>query len=967
MVKMISKATLDLTNDNIFIDRDPCKRAYKKEYELVKKDISITKNDENAESGAHVILFHGFGGIGKTKLLEELKSNIERGNDDFEKAKVVYYDFKNGQDNIEVLNSLKELLEDKYKFKFPLYEYGHYFNNKINGKKSEMPKREALVVRYPLFGIAVEVSAFLASTATGGLAAKVLDLAYTWFKNRKNKKYKKIEEKVKLANNRNDCLTSLFVLDLEENLKKEKTPLIIMFDTYERLVNEMSGEGNVINVDKWIRGTVDFENGLIPKTKGVLWVIAGREELRWEDEGKDETWKDSLYRVPLEKFDEPTTVNYLKNYLGVNNDKLCKELYKFTDGVPLYLDLCAQMYHRFKRKYQEEPTKSVFGKNTDNLIERFEDGMGPDIKPIVQVLCCLSEWTDEMALDVARKVITDFDEDLYTKIKKFSFIEKPENKKQSDDKKKTSADNKSSMLEIYGVQRIVRDVLLKNDYFTNVRKNTIRKSAIDFCKGKLKENDVVSSEYIFYLQQLMKYAFDYYTDDEELKNFYLENIDGHLQYLSKCGRETSVNIIFKDSGFYERAKNSKNKLLLAEALYSYSYFLNDAGNYPGALNELEAAIEIFKEYDNEQYFWARLDKVNILINSENSQDAYNEVISLVNDYSESENIDLELQFAIYNAMINVMILMKEYEVAEYNIRHMMKDWESPQGESNFQSLILRGNLSIALYGQKDKLEEAIIEAEKYVNGCEEWYEEDAFPIFVARKQLAKMYYDARRFSDYILLCEKIKPQQIVSFGENHSDTIKFMNILSYAYWEMKEYDKALEWFGKAEEQGDSDTKYYLAEMYYYGEGVERDINKAFYLYKQATEEGNDKAKLRLGVMYLHGEGTKRDTKEGLRLIKKAAENGIVEAQRHLADFYFDGIDGIGIKQNYNEAFYWYEKAANQNDADAQFRLAEMYMNGYGVDYDEEKAFEWVKKAAENGHEKAIEIIKALEDECSGEE
>lgn len=40
--------------------------------------------------------------------------------------------------------------------------------------------------------------------------------------------------------------------------------------------------------------------------------------------------------------------------------------------------------------------------------------------------------------------------------------------------------------------------------------------------------------------------------------------------------------------------------------------------------------------------------------------------------------------------------------------------------------------------------------------------------------------------------------------------------------------------------------------------------------------------------------------------------------------------GYGVKQDYFEAFKWYQKAAKQGYAKAQYNLGHMYYQGYGV-------------------------------------
>jgi TPR repeat protein len=49
---------------------------------------------------------------------------------------------------------------------------------------------------------------------------------------------------------------------------------------------------------------------------------------------------------------------------------------------------------------------------------------------------------------------------------------------------------------------------------------------------------------------------------------------------------------------------------------------------------------------------------------------------------------------------------------------------------------------------------------------------------------------------------------------------------------------------------------------------------------------------------------------------------------------------------------WYEKAAEQGNADAQCSLGQMYYEGIVVKRDYQKAREWWEKAAEQGDSKA---------------
>lgn len=59
--------------------------------------------------------------------------------------------------------------------------------------------------------------------------------------------------------------------------------------------------------------------------------------------------------------------------------------------------------------------------------------------------------------------------------------------------------------------------------------------------------------------------------------------------------------------------------------------------------------------------------------------------------------------------------------------------------------------------------------------------------------------------------------------------------------------------------------------------------------------------------------------------------------------------GYGIEQDEAKAFNWCKKAAEQGYAEAQHSLGYMYFHGYGVEEDKNTGVEWYRKAAEQGH------------------
>ena len=56
--------------------------------------------------------------------------------------------------------------------------------------------------------------------------------------------------------------------------------------------------------------------------------------------------------------------------------------------------------------------------------------------------------------------------------------------------------------------------------------------------------------------------------------------------------------------------------------------------------------------------------------------------------------------------------------------------------------------------------------------------------------------------------------------------------------------------------------------------------------------------------------------------------------------------------NFEKAFFWFSKAAQKGNTDAQFSLGYMYYNGEGIEKNKKEAAHWLKEASKNGNETA---------------
>lgn len=201
----------------------------------------------------------------------------------------------------------------------------------------------------------------------------------------------------------------------------------------------------------------------------------------------------------------------------------------------------------------------------------------------------------------------------------------------------------------------------------------------------------------------------------------------------------------------------------------------------------------------------------------------------------------------------------------------------------------------------------------------------------------------------------------------------------------KDDEKAFELYKKAAEQDIEDAQIALISCYKEGRGVAVNMGKVFLLWKELADKGNVRAKYETGLCYENGEGTPKDwrkavsyfesaananqpeaqyklslylkdEKRAFDLCKKAAEQNIAEAQNRLGDLY---IEGKGVEENLIEGANWFEKAAKQGLPLGELNIGLCYLEEFGRVKNDAEGIEWLSKAAEHGLARAQYILGSV--------
>jgi hypothetical protein len=101
----------------------------------------------------------------------------------------------------------------------------------------------------------------------------------------------------------------------------------------------------------------------------------------------------------------------------------------------------------------------------------------------------------------------------------------------------------------------------------------------------------------------------------------------------------------------------------------------------------------------------------------------------------------------------------------------------------------------------------------------------------------------------------------------------------------------------------------------------------------------------MGYMFDTGRGVQKDFAQALSWYQKAAKQNNREAQCGIGAMYYEGR---GVQKDWVEAALWYRRAAENGQPHAQYDLGYMYYYGQGVAQDREEARRWIQRAAEQG-------------------
>ena len=133
--------------------------------------------------------------------------------------------------------------------------------------------------------------------------------------------------------------------------------------------------------------------------------------------------------------------------------------------------------------------------------------------------------------------------------------------------------------------------------------------------------------------------------------------------------------------------------------------------------------------------------------------------------------------------------------------------------------------------------------------------------------------------------------------------------------------------------------------------ISLDEQEQIHLYiKQAARQSHHAIYLR-GLFYKYGYGVKQDFYMSFLLMREAAAKGNSKATYEIGYHY---LEGMGVEKNEENALKWLEIAAGSPHyvPEAMYELGRIYEQGLGEEQHMGKARTWYEQAAKKGHQGA---------------
>jgi tetratricopeptide (TPR) repeat protein len=762
-----------------------------------------------------VLVYYGIAGIGKTSLRKELPKYLEESDSISRHPKVIWASIDLLLDKFREKNTflvtLKNDLQKKYKINFPSFEIAHA----IYWKKSnpEIPLRKENYLFFEgdnafgdFFGVVDKIPYFNIVPATARLLKNVPNYFRIWWTKRGGAELKQLSEKEPLEIE--EMLPYFWAQDLNSYLEQTSISAILFIDTYEALWEKNRAYGH--SRDNWIR------DELIPRLpRNTLWVICGREALRWEEINSE--WSGYITQCEVNKLSKEYSIEYLESR-DIDNKEIQEAIINGSNGIPYYLELSAQTYEKIAEI--REPQLEDFVDNYPEIADRFFRFLSFEEKRLLSICSVLRFWDNSLLEYLVKEFNTGDSLQDYENLSSFSFIIRRDNNKFQMQQLMKESLEKNFEKENYEIIKRVHKVT--SEYYSNKLED------IDI-KAITPEHEIALAEAFYHAKKSFEaeYLLSWFivvSDTFERAAFWqliAPMYEEILQVLeAKLGSEhpsvaTTLNNLAelydkmgtyeKSLPIYQKALDIRKKVLgpehpdVATTLNNLAELYYNMGAYDKALPIYQKALDIRKKVLGPEHpdVATTLNNLAALYRSMGTYDKALPLYQRALDISEKvlgpEHPDVATTLnnlaLLYNNMGDYDKALPLYQRA-LDIRKKVLGSEHPDVATTLNNLAELYR-SMGTYDKALPLYQRALEIREKVLGPEH---PDAA---ITLNNLALLYNNMGAYDKALLLSQRALDIREKVLGSEHPSVATTLNNLALLYNNMGDYDKALPLYQRA--------------------------------------------------------------------------------------------------------------------------------------------------------------------------
>jgi tetratricopeptide (TPR) repeat protein len=408
-----------------------------------------------------VLVYYGGAGIGKSRLRRELTKQLAA--DPGVLTAVLDFDIPSYRQPESALLFLRKTIREAYKVRFLSFDlaYAIYWQKThpeapLGDDLKPLLEPGSLLFqllddsgKLPLIGLVPRISALVSerpktedgrpeTEGRGSATSYLLPSNYyaTWWRQRGERELEDLPQMEPGAIV--DCLPKLWAADLKDHLgaasrkpqASSKEPggspesrvqspevgqrrAVMFIDSYEKLWGTGDGGQKTGDsrqkTDEWVRE-------LVKQLPEVLWIICGRQKLRWAEVEAD--WGSALSQHQLGALPDKSARRFLES-CDITDGQIQDGIIKGSQGVPHYLNLAADALQNAEGKLQNA---KFGGGSPEELVEQFTQQLDKPEVETLKVLSAARFWYYGLFEHLITQYQTGYPVTGYDDLSRFSFV-----------------------------------------------------------------------------------------------------------------------------------------------------------------------------------------------------------------------------------------------------------------------------------------------------------------------------------------------------------------------------------------------------------------------------------------------------------------------------------------------------------------------------------------------------------------